>query len=287
MANKKILNQISLMMYGFGDSDQPDPATVELVESIVKSQLRSIVNEALKYNSGPVLKGESLVFLLRHNKYKMQRFVRYLKTRQITAKCGAVNSPVVEVVEGPKNNKLLDFVRFLDETGEFLDISEVDETKLNRMLRADQISKSISKEKYMEYQQARIASFKKIQSANSFKSWVDPQNEIEFDKDAMDVLSYLAFQTVAEIVDYAFFVRADVKSVIDPFETIAGTSCTTSIFKPHGAAGPGSAPSKVFPYQVPIRVHEVQEVMRRVHNPQAGKLNFGGPMPETHFLLAL
>lgn len=44
---------------------------------------------------------------------------------------------------------------------------------------------------------------------------------------------------------------------------------------------------QVFSYQVPIRVHEVQEVMRRVHNPQAGKLNFGGPIPETHFLLAL
>lgn len=64
------------MMYGFGDSDQSDPATVELVESIVKSQLRSIISVALKYNAGAAVKGESLVFLLRHNKHKMQRFVR-------------------------------------------------------------------------------------------------------------------------------------------------------------------------------------------------------------------
>lgn len=168
-----------------------------------------------------------------------------------------------EAEEGPKH-KLLEFIAFLDETGEFVDISEVDETKLNRMLRADNISKSVSKEKYMEYQRARYASFKDTQSAKfSFKSWVDPEDEIKFEEDALDVLRYLAFQTVAEIVDYALFVRADVRSgrlrheqtdrffigfyfsVINPFETGAGNSCTTSIFKPHGAEGPGSASSKV------------------------------------------
>lgn len=39
--------------------------------------------------------------------------------------------------------------------------------------------------------------------------------------------------------------------------------------------------------QQPISVNEIKEVMRRVHNPQAGKLNFGGKLPATHYLLAL
>lgn len=69
-------NEISMMMYGFGDSHEPNPETVRLVESTVLSQLRMIVNEALKYWDGVSLKGENLIFLLRHNKYKMQRFVR-------------------------------------------------------------------------------------------------------------------------------------------------------------------------------------------------------------------
>lgn len=38
---------------------------------------------------------------------------------------------------------------------------------------------------------------------------MDPKEEIKLTQDALFVLCYFAFQTVAEIVDYALYVRED------------------------------------------------------------------------------
>jgi transcription initiation protein SPT3 len=298
MESQKITfcNEISLMMFGFGDSHKPNPETVRLVESIVLKQLRTIVQEALKYSDGKNLKGKELVFLMRHNKHKMRRFVQYLKNKQMKAALQSMNSTVIEIDKDPKpKGELMKFIEYIDETGEFTDFSEIDEVKQARVLRADRISQVLDEKRYLEFCKARAASFcsKDITTRNSEKlrQWVDPRKEINFHSNAMIVLSYLAYQTVAEITDYALLVRMEGKCGPDPLSHLYGSYYTSTMFNGDyriGASGTTNLDySRVYSGQPPISVSEIKEVMRRVHCPQAGKLTFGGKLPETHYLFAL
>ncbi|XP_060520208.1 transcription initiation protein SPT3 homolog [Cylas formicarius] len=282
--------EISLMMYGFGDSHEPNPETVCLVESIVLRQLRTIIEESIKYWDGKMLTGENLIFLLRHNKIKMQRLIKYLHNKILKNKLKRLqsNSETVDLDEIPKNN-LLEFIEELDETGEFMDTSYVDEVKLRREIRADRITQALDEEKYLEFHKARCTSFKNANGdLKHLKLWVDPENLIAFNQDALDILSYYAFQTVAEIVDYALLVRADTKSTTDPFKHLQGSYYSSVMF--NGTPrfeGLDLDYSSVHLNQPPISVNEIKEVMRRLHTPQAGKLNFGIKFPNTHYLFAL
>lgn len=290
-------NEISLMMFGFGDSHKPNPETVRLVESIVLKQLRTIVQEALKYSDGKNLLGKELVFLMRHDKHKMRRFVQYLKNRELKQQLQSVNSRVIEIDPDPKpKNELMKFIESIDETGEFTDLSEVDEVKQARMLRADRISQVLDEQKYLEFCKARSASFcsRDITARNSEKLrlWIDPKKEINFHSNAMVVLAYMAYQTVADITDYAILVRMEGKSGSDPLTHLYGHYYTSTMFNGDYRMGvsstnPNPDHSRVYSGQPPISVSEIKEVMRRIHCPQGGKLNFGGKFPETHFLFAL
>ncbi|KAJ8919746.1 hypothetical protein NQ315_006275 [Exocentrus adspersus] len=283
-------NEICLMMFGFGDSHTPNPDTVRLVENIVLKQLRSIVHEASKYSSGDVLKGEELVFLMRHNKHKMQRFVKYLhnkKNKHLLLNINTVKANVSQI----KSN-LLEFIERIDETGEFTDLSEFDEVKYERQLRADRISQALDEKKYLEFCKARCASFNSKdttqRSLEKLKLWIDPSVQMKFNDEALDVLAYYAYQTVAEIIDYALLVRMDSKSSTDPLKHLPGSYYTATMFNGEHRFG-GSNPdyTKVHSSQPPISLNEIKEVMRRVYSPQAGKLNFGGKLPETQYLFAL
>lgn len=277
------------MMYGFGDSHKPNPETVRLVESIVLKQLRTIVNEALKYWDGEALKGEDLVFLLRHNKVKMQRFVRFLQNKAIKNRLKRLDTETdIDPNEKPKH-KLIEFIEKIDETGEFMDISEIDETKVERQIRADHISQALDEKKYLEFHKARCASFKVVGTGmEHLRLWIDPKRDINFKPEALEVLSYFAYQTVADITDFALLVRDDLRSGTDPLKHLPGTYYTSAMFNgQHRFEGNNPDYSRVYSCQPPISVNEIKEVMRRIHSPQAGKLNFGGKIPITHYLLAL
>lgn len=286
-------NEISLMMFGFGDSHTPNPETVRLVESIVLKQLRTLVQEALKYSDGKNLRGEELVFLMRHDKHKMRRFVRYLINKENKAKVQQLQPDIIEIdgTAMPKN-ELIEFIERIDETGEFTDLSEVDDVKYERLLRADRMSQALDEKKYLDFCKARCASFNSRDTTHKnlekLRKWLDPKEEIIFKVDALEVLAYLAYQTVAEITDYALLVRMDSKCGTDPLKHLPGSYYTATMFSgKHRFEEPNPDYSTVHTSQPPISVNEIKEVMRRVHTPQAGRLNFGGKLPETHFLFAL
>lgn len=131
-------------MYGFGDSHKPSPDTVHLVEHTVLSQLCTIIQEALKHSAKPKqLHGEELVFLMRKNKHKMRRFIRYLQNKELKRKFekqpDQTGTPAPEQL-GPSARNLIEFIERIDETGELTDMAEFDDMKYERQLRADQIS---------------------------------------------------------------------------------------------------------------------------------------------------
>lgn len=259
-------DEITSMLFGFGDAPIPNKDTVALVESIVLQQLRIIIREAQKFSETESLKGEELVFLLRHNKHKMRRFIKHLANKELKKEIEKERVEINEIdmiVNKPKH-PLVVFIESIDETGEFTDLSEFDEVKYNRQLRANYISESLDEEKYLLYQKARCVSFVPGSNYEKFRSWLDPVKKIKFTPTALEVLAYYAFETVAQLVDMALLVRLDSKKGPDPLNNM-----------------------KAYCIQQPITVAEVTEVMRRVSSPQVGKLNFGAKFPETHSLLAL
>lgn len=294
-------NEISLMMFGFGDSHKPNPETVRLVENIVLKQMRAIVREALKYSVDNTLKGDELVFLMRHNKYKMRRFVQYLINKHTKNKLlhnsfsfsGDIDLEVNEESKMPKiKHHLLEFIEKIDETGEFTDLSEFDDVKYERQLRADRISQALDEKKYLDFCKARCASFSNkdtiYKSLEKLKLWIYSKDDIKFVESSLEVLAYYAYQTVAEIIDYALLVRMDTNSGNDPMRNLPGSYYTATMFSgKHRFEEPNPDYSKVLTSQPPISVAEIKEVMRRVHTPQAGQLNFGGKVPQTHYLFAI
>ncbi|XP_045462702.1 transcription initiation protein SPT3 homolog [Harmonia axyridis] len=286
-------NEISRMMFGFGDSYSPNPETVQLVENITLGQLRVIVREALKYSAdGKTLKGEELIFLMRHNKHKMRRFVKYLHNK-VYRSLQHNNIGNVNIDVKPKGY-LIQFIEKIDETGEFTDLTEMDEVKYERELRADRISQALNEEQYLEFCKARTTSFcsKHITMRNldKLKAWIDPDlnSQIIYRFEAMEVLAYLAYQTVAEIVDYALLVRMDSSSGHDPLKSLVGSYYSATMFSYAQKFGASNLDhSRVYNGQPAITVSEIKEVMRRVKSPQSGFLSFGGKRPETHFCFAL
>lgn len=73
------------MMHGFGDSGEPLLESAKIIEDVVLQQMRTIVRKAyeiserrasLKRNN--VINAEDLIFLLRKDKIKLQRLLKYL-----------------------------------------------------------------------------------------------------------------------------------------------------------------------------------------------------------------
>lgn len=288
-------NEISLMMFGFGDSHKPNPETVRFVESIVLRQLRTIVQEALKHCEGKFLRGEELVFLMRKSKWKMRRFVKYLQNKDRKLKFEAALSDEVKPVKKHKNElyELLDFIEKIDETGELTDLTEFDEVKYERQVRADRISLALDEKKYTEFHKARCTSFssKEMSRAANYEKlrlWIDPKKELSFTNTAIEVLLYYAYQTVAEITDYALLVRMDSRRTGDPLSNLSGAHYSATMFvAEHKFSGPNPDYSRVYNGQPPISVAEIREVLRRVNMSQVGRLNFGKKLPDTQYLFAL
>lgn len=262
--------EIAMMLFGFGDSNKPNEDTIKLVEGIVLNQLRIIIQEAFKYSDGNKLDGKALVFLMRRNRTKMQRFIRYLLAKELNKEVNTSNeeadtlhSTSIDVPKSKPKHPLIEFIEYMDETGELTDLSETDQGKYERTLRADEISKALDKNMYLEYQEARRQSFFK-RSGAKFRKWLDPNGSIEFDSTALDVLAYYGRETIAQLTDYAFQVRLDSNRGSDPFSSM-----------------------KVYYVKQAITVNEISEVMRRVSSPQTGKLNLGKKLPITQYILAL
>lgn len=142
-------------------------------------------------------------------------------------------------------NPKLSFVKFLsqmDSTGELLnDKSLVDHVKKKRCIRVDLMSKKMDEARYLDFSKARSVSFAN-KNKHKFSDWIGSSGkflhflyffhllstesnyyyhtytyfftiflsgDFTVSKSGYSVLGYLAYETVAQIVDLAFLVRQD------------------------------------------------------------------------------
>lgn len=78
--------EIRQMLYGFGDSPEPLIETAKIVEEIVLKQMRGIVSKACEVaemRDSTVVSTEDFLFLLRKDKVKLNRLIKYLGKKNI------------------------------------------------------------------------------------------------------------------------------------------------------------------------------------------------------------
>ncbi|XP_059154984.1 transcription initiation protein SPT3 homolog [Physella acuta] len=230
--------EIQQMMFGFGDSKRPLQETAVLVEEIVHQQMVSMILQA---NEVAITRGEKqitiedILFLLRRDKVKLKRLLKYYEVRdlkfiiknslagdEIKADSNTIQSQEKLAFDkktmGKNRQICYEFLSSIDQTGELLALfedSEVDPVKHERMLRAELQTQGMDTQQYMEFCQARQANFsRKYNKSQRFKDWLqfNLSPEININPAVVEMFSYLAFETVAQIVDLALLVKQDMRS---------------------------------------------------------------------------
>ncbi|KAK2570520.1 Transcription initiation protein SPT3-like protein [Acropora cervicornis] len=209
-------SEIQSMMYAFGDSRKPSSESATLIEQIV---VRAA--DVTNMRGGRFMSVEDIIFLLRKEKEKLKRLIRFLNFKELKNKSQKQTSQdddeVLEatVIEnkGNKRRKIsYDFVGAIDQTGELLslfDDDDIDEIKQERNERAERLSRTLDPQQYMEFTECRQTNFNK--KAGKFKEWLDCASLIDLKPNTpvMEIFSFLAYETVAQIVDLALLVKKD------------------------------------------------------------------------------
>ncbi|XP_071574476.1 transcription initiation protein SPT3 homolog isoform X2 [Temnothorax nylanderi] len=271
------------MMHGFGDSSEPLLESVKIIEDVVLQQMKAIVRRACEIadrrassKKSNVINGEDLLFLLRKDKVKFQRIVKYFEIKELgcsVQKLVANDNPQTAVdseqMDGTKKKvPFQSFLEQIDNTGELLENSSfVDDIKRRRCIRADIASRSMDEMHYIKFSKARRVSFAN-KSRNKFCDWICLDGDVTLSKQAQTILSYLAYETVAQIVDLAFLVRQDQGKIMhgDAIDRQRLNYVNPLTFKPRYH-------SKNFVMK-PLTPSEITEALRRYWSPQ---LDMTGP----------
>ncbi|XP_049621473.1 transcription initiation protein SPT3 homolog [Suncus etruscus] len=222
--------ELQSMMFSLGDARRPLHETAVLVEDVVHTQLINLLQQAAEVSQlrgARMISAEDLLFLMRKDKKKLRRLLKYMFFRDYKSKIvkGIDEDDLLEDKTSGSNttNKrqkiAQEFLNSIDQTGELLAMfedDEIDEVKQERMERAERQSRIMDSAQYAEFCESRQLSFSK--KASKFRDWLDCNSmEIKPNAVAMEILAYLAYETVAQLVDLALLVRQDMVTEGDPF----------------------------------------------------------------------
>lgn len=213
--------EISDIMRGYGDCEQPLLETVILVEKIVIEQMRSmlidVINVAIERWGKPKPMQRDFEYMLRKQPTKLFRLQKHLKDLDFKKRYQSmINGTGMELPEE------------YDSETEFEEPEEVieryDEEKVRRLFRADRVSLTLNGPQYSQYNEARRTSFHcrnsaKIQS--KLKTLMNPPAGALISDHVYNILGYFVHETIATLVDYAILTRLDsTNRAVDPFHRI-------------------------------------------------------------------
>ncbi|XP_071955395.1 transcription initiation protein SPT3 homolog [Antedon mediterranea] len=219
--------EIQAMMYALGDCRRPLKESAQLVETAVHQKMLSVLNKAAQIcisRGGRFIGIEDFLYLMRLDRVRLKRLLRFLsfKDNKILKTLSDEEDP--ETAFGvdlkPSNTSkrqriAYEFLSMIDQTGEFVSLFEdeggVDQVKQERLERIEDMTKNMDSSTYQDFSESRQVNFyKKIVK---FKEWVVySELEPKPNSSAIEVLAYLAYETVAEIVDLSLYVRRDMNS---------------------------------------------------------------------------
>ncbi|KAN0097214.1 hypothetical protein V8E55_001660 [Tylopilus felleus] len=245
----KYTQEISQMMFVFGEIQDPNHETVNLVEDIVRSQLIELVRKpscpardpcscvlalqifqarALANRRGArYLTAEDLIFLIRHDRGKVNRLRTYLSWKDVRKHAkdsggdggGGVE---VETLEDGADDKLTAkaqkitiklpweistiYSEVLRQSGhqsddeEDEDDIEAHEASIQRLKEADDATRQMTREEYQHYSDCRQASFT-YRKAKRFRDFLNlpPHLDLKPNDDTVDIVGFLAFEMVRSL----------------------------------------------------------------------------------------
>ncbi|KAM4591226.1 transcription initiation protein SPT3 homolog isoform 2-T2 [Odontesthes bonariensis] len=230
--------ELQSMMFALGDARRPLQETAALVEDIVHAQLITMLHQACEgaaLRGSRVISAEDILFLMRRDKRKMGRLLKYLQFRDYKSKLLKSledEDPQQEagssVAGGNQRRQRLaqDFLVCMDQNGELLSLAErqeVDLVKQERMERLERRTQNMDQAQYTEFCESRQLSFAK--KASKFRDWLDCSSlELKPNSIAMEILSYLAYETVAQIVDLSLLIKQEMMAKTDPVSHVISAS---------------------------------------------------------------
>lgn len=258
--------EVSDIMRGYGDAEDPLPETVALVEKITWQQLRVLVNEAtrvaLQRPKGKAAPQQrDFEYLMRRHPQRIHRFQKHLKHLRCM-KDLQLRKNLAEVVSQSRHAEALTKENSDEETDRVVD-ELYDHEKTRRIFRADRISQILNGAQYLKFNDARKASFFMRNSStmrNRMQMWLALPASYVLSTHICTCLAYFAHETIATIVDSSILTRLDSDNrTVQPFDrvTSSGTSYSMLGLCPEVTQGRGVDGAKH------ITVREVYEVMRR------------------------
>lgn len=251
----RLFDEISILARAFGDSiTSQNRDAVVLMEKILIQQLRGILNEVMNVaykRSGSIVPQQSdFEFMMRRNPSKVQRFRKYLKN---------VNSLKVD----QKQSYGLNFLNRLAEDNTSDEEQETyDPERMRRLFRADRISQVLNTQKYDEFQKARTWSSNFRNKTDMMRKLVEilqVPKEIQDNSNCLDIMLYLAQETIAKLVDFAILTRLNSDNhVTDPVAISSNMTNNMLHLCPEVSQGRGQDGVKA------ITVQEINEAIRRV-----------------------
>ncbi|XP_022252636.1 transcription initiation protein SPT3 homolog isoform X2 [Limulus polyphemus] len=235
-----------MIWHGFGDSRKPLLESAQLIEEIVRQQLNLLLfqsGENASLRGARFIGLEDVLFLLRKDKVKLSRVIKYLNLKDlkhsIVKGSGIEEEELVESAGGKekeenkiamakmKRTKLCyDFLSSIDQTGELLtafDEDIFDEVKLDRQTRADRQTRCMNQAQYLEFCESRRMSFSRNYRSTKFRDWLlkDGVTDMKPNALALEIFNYLAYETVAQIIDLALLVKKDAEGASgDPVDRL-------------------------------------------------------------------
>ncbi|KAJ8456507.1 hypothetical protein ONZ45_g11863 [Pleurotus djamor] len=224
----KYTQEISQMMFVFGEVQDPVPETVNLVEDIVRSQLIELIVQArsLALRRGARwLTAEDLIFLIRHDRGKVNRLRTYLSWKDVRkhAKDSGGDGGAVEVETLEEGDDKLAakaqkitiklswevttiYSEVLRQSGhqsddeEDEDDIEAHEASIQRLKEADDATRQMTREEYQHYSDCRQASFT-YRKAKRFREFLNlpPHLDLKANDDTIDIVGFLAFEMVRSL----------------------------------------------------------------------------------------
>ncbi|XP_005922538.1 transcription initiation protein SPT3 homolog isoform X1 [Maylandia zebra] len=228
--------ELQSMMFALGDARRPLQETAALVEDIVHTQLITMLHQACEgaaLRGSRVISPEDILFLMRRDKRKLARLLKYLQFRDYKSKIlKTLEDEDTQAESGPaganqrRQRLAQDFLVWMDQTGELLSLAErqeIDPIKQERMERLERQTRNMDPAQYAEFCESRQLSFAK--KASKFRDWLDCSSlELKPNSMAMEILSYLAYETVAQIVDLSLLVKQEMTAKTNPVSHVISAS---------------------------------------------------------------
>ncbi|CDR47999.1 hypothetical protein NBRC10512_002627 [Rhodotorula toruloides] len=215
--------EISSMVYVFCGIKDADEELVQFIEEVVKKEMVELVVQARAQASrrgGRAISVEDLIFLVRHDRAKVNRLKSYVSWKDVRKKMKEPEADdEIDGMEEPVSDKTLkvikttvrlpwelsdawaDYLRREDEPED--DEAEAYEVNKQRLREADMLTSKMSRDEYEQYSQARQASFvyRKNKKFRDFLALPAMLDVVFASDEVIDVLGFLAYECVRALCD--------------------------------------------------------------------------------------